>query len=370
MATTDISGVTVIGAGPAGAVTATLLAKRGVDVTLVDKSAFPRAKVCGCCLSPTALGALRRAGFDGLVERLGAVPLREMHLYNGAQRVVLELNDSLSVSRSSLDNALAEAAVAAGARFAQETSANVRGVDAHRRIVQVGGEERRVKVVVAADGLSGTSLRDLKRFRVDVVEGSKVGVGAVCSAHGSDFYERHVVYMCVGAGGYVGLVRLEDNSLDVAAALSAEFLKHCGSPAEAVSVLLSDARCPLPSDLFDVEWRGTVALTRRRERVAGERLFVVGDSASYVEPFTGEGIAWALLGALNVVPIVERGALVWKPALESEWEKVYRDEVRWRQRKTALVAGVLQNGVLRNVGAEVLARVPMLSSFIVESIHA
>jgi flavin-dependent dehydrogenase len=370
MATLGSANATVIGAGPAGALAAALLAKRGVGVALLDKASFPRHKVCGCCLSPTAISALRAAGLDGLVERLGAVPLREMHLYNGSQRVVLEITDSFAVSRARFDNALVQAAVAAGAAFVPEVSATVRGCESYRRILDIDGIEASSKVVIAADGLAGTSLRGLRQFKPQIVADSKVGVGAVCSPRACDFYEPNVIYMFVGNGGYVGLVRLEDNSLDVAAALSSRVLRGCATPAEAVATMLRNARCPVPSDLFEVEWRGTVALSRRREHIAGERIFVVGDSASYVEPFTGEGIAWALLGALNVVPLAERGSLVWNPMLEEEWERTYYNQIRLRQRKTALVANILKNDVLRTMGAEVLARVPMLSSFLVESIHA
>ena len=365
-----MNAATVIGAGPAGAVTAALLAKRGISVVLLDKDSFPRQKVCGSCLSPTAVNALRKAGLDGILQDLSAVPLREMHLYSGAHRLVLELTDSFALSRTALDTALVRAAVNAGATFLPEANATIRGIEAYRRIVEINEYSTRSKVVIAADGLSGSSLRSLRRFRSHALTDSKVGVGAVCSARSSNFYEPHIIYMCVGNGGYVGLVRLEDNSLDIAAAMSARFLKACGSPAEAVASLLRGANLPQPDDLLKADWRGTVALSRRREHISGERLFVIGDSASYVEPFTGEGIAWAMLSALNVVPLVERAAMVWNPSLEEEWERVYYNEIRSRQRKTALVASILKNEVLRNVGAEVLARVPMLSSFIVESIHA
>ena len=52
----------VIGAGPAGAVAARELARRGASVLLVDKSRFPRPKVCGCCVNGAAVGTLKRHG--------------------------------------------------------------------------------------------------------------------------------------------------------------------------------------------------------------------------------------------------------------------------------------------------------------------
>jgi len=70
--------VVVIGAGPAGAVAARQLALRRFDVLLVDKSQFPRDKVCGCCVNAAAITALRRAGLGAHFDRTGGRPWRKM----------------------------------------------------------------------------------------------------------------------------------------------------------------------------------------------------------------------------------------------------------------------------------------------------
>ena len=63
----------VIGAGPAGALAAREVARRGASVLLLDRAAFPRYKVCGCCLNPRSLGVLDRVGLGHLVGQLGGV---------------------------------------------------------------------------------------------------------------------------------------------------------------------------------------------------------------------------------------------------------------------------------------------------------
>jgi flavin-dependent dehydrogenase len=366
---TFLTTATVIGAGPSGALAAALLARRGIEVTLVDKSSFPRHKVCGCCLSPTAIRALSDAGYAGLPEELGAVPLTEMHLYNGGQRIKLRLQNSFSLSRAKFDNALIEIAQEEGATFISDTTASVGGVEGFRRVVELGESEARSKVVIAADGLGGCSLRKLPELQSTATNDSKIGTGAI-SQTGASAYESGIIYMCVGGGGYVGLVRLEDNSLDIAAALSPDYLRRMHNPADAITRLLRAAKLPIPSDIHEIEWRGTVGLTRRRAQVAAERLFAIGDCASYVEPFTGEGIAWALIGALNVVPLAERASLAWDKSLAAQWERTYRNEVCAKQKKTAVIAGLLNNNLAREIGAELMSRMPALSSYIVESVHA
>jgi geranylgeranyl reductase family protein len=72
--------VVVVGAGPAGAATAILLAERGWSVTLLDKAAFPRAKICGEYLSPEAARVLDRLAVLKAVDQAGAQPLRGMKI--------------------------------------------------------------------------------------------------------------------------------------------------------------------------------------------------------------------------------------------------------------------------------------------------
>ena len=72
--------VVVVGAGPAGAAAAVLLAERGWAVTLLDKAGFPRPKICGEYLSPEASRILDRLGVLKAVDQAGAQPLRGMRI--------------------------------------------------------------------------------------------------------------------------------------------------------------------------------------------------------------------------------------------------------------------------------------------------
>src|SRR3954471_20836236 len=63
--------VLVVGAGPAGAIAATVLARAGARVVLLDRAAFPRDKLCGDTLNPGTLAILRRLGVAGRVDRNG-----------------------------------------------------------------------------------------------------------------------------------------------------------------------------------------------------------------------------------------------------------------------------------------------------------
>ena len=72
--------VVVVGAGPAGAMVALELGRRGCAVLLLERQSFPRWKVCGACMNGAAQGALAHAGLGGLVARAGALRLAELRM--------------------------------------------------------------------------------------------------------------------------------------------------------------------------------------------------------------------------------------------------------------------------------------------------
>ena len=108
--------VLVVGAGPAGSAAALVLARRGYDVVLADRAAFPRDKVCGDALIPDALAALATLGVLDRVLPLSR-PLHEVRLYPPDGREVRLRGECAVVQRRAFDDLLRTAAIDAGARF-------------------------------------------------------------------------------------------------------------------------------------------------------------------------------------------------------------------------------------------------------------
>jgi flavin-dependent dehydrogenase len=351
----------VVGAGPAGATAARELARRGLDVLLVDRAAFPRGKVCGCCLNGNALATLGRVGLGDLPRRYGASPLGGMLLAANGREAGLTLAGGVALSREAFDAALVAEAVRAGAAFlpgAEATLAEPTGTKRAVRLTSRGNEVRLAAgVVVAADGLGGALLARAGEIAAPPEPGARIGAGAV-SATAPDFYRPGTIYMTCGAGGYLGLVRLEDGRLDLAAAFDAGWLRRAGGPGAAAARLLADAGWPAPPDLRRAPWRGTPALTRQARRLAAARVFVVGDAAGYVEPFTGEGMAWALASGAAVAPLA---AAKWRPELTREWAARYRGVVSRRQAACRAAAAVLRRPLLTAAAVALLARFPALA---------
>jgi len=362
----------VVGAGPAGAMTARQLARRGREVLLVDKAAFPRDKVCGCCVSRAAWSLLREEGLDGLSNALSAVPLHHLHLRAGCRQVHLALPDSAAVSRSALDDALVRAAVRSGAVFMDRQRAVLGETHESHRCVKLYDREGVVTqvgatVVIAADGLGGRLLDDEASLRVTVAAASRLGVQAMMTSV-PHWLNAGTVQMICGDGGYVGIVQVEDGRANVAAALDADFLHRHRSAGCAIQSLLDQSQLDLPG-VMEASWRGTAPLTRRRA-LGAHRLLVVGDAGGYVEPFTGEGIAWALLSANALAALLnEQTMRRWDPHLEWRWQKAHHRLMGSRQRQCRLLSQMLRRPRLMRAIVGGLSSAPWIGQAVVGWVH-
>ena len=323
--------VVVVGAGPAGAIAAREAARRGASVLLVERAEFPRHKVCGGCLNPHAVALLDRIGLPNLLADAGAIPLDRVTLSAGGRTADLPLGGAV-VARARFDAALAEAARSAGATVRFGVIAKLVPADDNscRQLELTAGAGRdmvRAGVVVAADGLGGGLVRD-EGGSPNVAKASRVGAGALIES-APEWCPPGRLLMAVGAGGYVGLVRLGDGRLDAACAFDPALVRRTGLAAAAKSVLVENGLA-VPG-VAVAAWRGTPALTRSPTRRAGHRWFRVGDAAGYVEPFTGEGMTWAMTAAAKLGASL---ATPWTPAAATAWQ----GEVADRRRLCRLVA--------------------------------
>ena len=153
--------VAIVGAGPAGAMAARELARRGQDVVLIDHAAFPRWKVCGCCLNGHALATLDAAELGPMIARSGAVPLSGIRLAAAGRVAKVSLSGGVALSREAFDAALILAAIQSGAAFLPQTwaalerssgTSEVRCLELHQGPIR---HRLAARVVLAADGLGG-----------------------------------------------------------------------------------------------------------------------------------------------------------------------------------------------------------------------
>lgn len=367
--------VAIVGAGPAGSMTAYELSRMGRSVLLLDRAQFPRWKICGATLSPGAQQLLAEVGLGNLLSSMGATPLHTLRLGGWATRADLPLNGSVAISRTALDSGLIEAAREKGARFRSGVRARLGTLEEGSRVLELsspqGKELVAARIVVAADGLSSGLLAQagVPSLPPNSSRRRVVGLGGVFPDSGPGF-EPGLIHMALGEEGYVGMVRVEDGSLNVAAALGSKAMRTADSPGALVNDLVRAGGWPgLPESPPD-GWKGTPELTRQPQRPGAERLLAVGDASGYVEPFTGEGMFWALSGARALAELVGRSVGEWDPELLDSWTSLQGELVGRAQRLCRATAWTLARPSLSKTLLRVLRSHPRLAGPLVRRVGA
>jgi len=286
--------VMVVGAGPAGSSIALRLARAGVGVALLERSRFPRTKVCGEYLSPGAIAALRDLRCADAVlskaHRLRRVSLAAF----GTGPVLLTLpgDGALSLSRATLDDALRDAAIACGVHALHGAFLHAENDGEMLQVAfrDAGGADRtsRVRILIGADGAWSTvasrcGLAGAQR------RGGRWAVGG--HLRGGNGGLNDTLEMCIGAGGYYARNPLGD---DITNAMLVMPRPVAGDEAaDAIVDELSAGR--LRFDASRLEKRVAVGPLRYEPaRVVAGRVVLTGDAAGMLDPFVGQGVAIAL----------------------------------------------------------------------------
>jgi flavin-dependent dehydrogenase len=335
----------VIGAGPAGCMAALTLARRGVRTLMVDRAAKGRWKVCGCCLGSTGAGVLREAGLGKLLE--SSAPLDSMTLAARGRHGSFALPGFVSIAREHLDRSLADAAESAGVQSLWNTTATA---SPDGTVTLGDGTDGRTKVIVDASGLQGQ--RDATKR---IARNARIGLGLTTIEASCKPGE---LTMAVARGGYLGRVALPDGRTDFAAAVLPSYVREHGSPIAALRTIWQSAGLDR-DEIPDGNWRGTPALTRRRRAQDG-RVLRVGDAAGYVEPFTGEGMGWALLAAANIardaLACIERGPQA------SRWQETLHHLLARRHVRCRAVSLAVRSPRLVSLAIAAANTIPTLGS--------
>lgn len=301
--------VVVIGGGPAGSTTASLLAARGHDVLLLDKARFPRDKACSEYASPCSLDVFDALGVRPQYEVAGPVRLLGMDIHSpGGRSFRVEYpaaggpRYALAMPRWQLDPLLLNHARSLGVEVREGLRTRglmLEGAAARGVVVQShdGGEVRiGARLVVGADGLHSVAGRDLG-VRREVRWPRRLGlVGHYSGVEGlQEHGEMHVARR-----GYCGIAPLSGGLASVGMALDLRRYRGRERSRDAMFrealEMFPGIRSKLRNARLVKPVSGVGPIARRVSRTEGEGWALVGDAAGYLDPFTGEGIYRALKG--------------------------------------------------------------------------
>ena len=280
----------------------------------------------------------------------------------------------LSILRADLDAQLVAEVTRRGCHFLPGVSAQLlpgSATDLFREIRLQSADETttiRAGSVLAADGIAGTFLNTEPWSDWQIDPQAWIGVATTCPADLLPI-PRGEIHMHVGNAGYVGLVRINETHMHLAAALDPAACKTAGGPAILVENILRDSLGPefTPSSPFP-KFRGTGPLTRKRIRLGGHRVLAIGDACGYIEPFTGEGIAWAAMGAREAADLLPEPAQPWPKNLPQHWKKRHHQIIASRQRWCRTMRPMMRHPTIAPVIIAAAHMLPSIATWIATKI--
>jgi menaquinone-9 beta-reductase len=291
----------VIGAGPSGSTCAALCAMSGKKVLLLEASCFPRDKVCGDCVNPSAWPVFQGLGIASKVRSLPSTEPRKIRFsVVGAGRTDISLPPSckdspeMIVRRRDLDALLAEHAIASGTVFQDGSPiTGLRRVSDRWEVTTSSGDRHRAAIIVAADGRNSVTARLLGMHHA-LRRSGRVGI------------QTHIPYpegydgtleMRIYKNGYGGLADLGNGVANLCLVANDGAIKGLREEVEQFYHL---------SSVY--AWRSIAPISRSpASNVARDGVFLSGDAARVVEPFTGEGISFALRSGALLAGILNSG---------------------------------------------------------------
>lgn len=330
--------VIVIGAGPAGAVAALVLARAGIDVALIEQHRFPRDKVCGECLSAVGIDVLTRLGLSSLIlAHHPAVLKRSVIFISDGRTVELPMRKPMwGISRRAMDTTLLHAARAAGVRVIQPA-----------RCEQIEpGSPCRLRVRM----LHNNDIDTMEARHVIVADGKAALMPQPPPPSGDLGLKAHfsridaptdAIELFGVAGHYGGAAPIEDELWNIAFSVPAARLKQHGRNLDLLFRDIVSENRGLADQMTQAvrvsEWLTSPLPRFGVKQHWPEGIIPVGNAAAAMEPIGGEGMGLAIrsaeLAAAAVLQAIQHDSDVNTPRLARSYRRL------WTVRRAACRAG-------------------------------
>lgn len=363
----------IIGAGPAGSTAAIQLAQAGQRVLLLEKSRFPREKLCGEFITPECLNVFDRLGVRQRMFDAGAKIIRRFTLFAPDGRslnlpiewIADGHSQGISLTRAAMDFVLLERAREAGVdiREGLQVSPRLRQQDGMSFIEgKADGatvERFAASLVIDGSGRNGVFSNQIpqaaSRFEGSRVFGCKVYLRGI-----EDLRDLGELYFF--RDGYGGLSEVEGDRVNLCFLTTEATLREAkGDRQRLLDLTLRTnpaAKRRLQDAVIDGDWLGAGPIIYGRRRTM-PGVLTIGDAAAFIDPFTGSGMLLALSSGELAANVVNRAFVSGERNVETltrRFDQLHRAQFGWRLRICALLRGLTFHPATRSALVTILSR--------------
>ena len=375
----------IVGGGVAGAFAALRLVRAKWQVALIEKGMRNRHKACGHCLHQRCFPVLERAGILDQVKAAATARTRAVRIHDGGARWLHagfadddHGAEGLVISRHELDQLIIDRAAEEGARVFQSTSAQLilnQRARAHVHVHQSSQcFQMRAPLVIGADGV-GSAVARTAGLASRASAGRNYGCSFSIKSPVDLDAKQGTIELFLTRGGYLGMVGSGADHLHIAMRIAAgndmkgvrplQFLHQNAKCHERLRMIgLHKAQS---EDLRD--FCATGPFPWRPSRVATDRIALIGDAAGYIEPFTGEGMTWALHSADALCSILMQARPgTWNSIMAREYARRWKKLLSRRHALCQTFAAAMHSRRIAGMCLGAARRTPALTNHLVRMV--
>lgn len=362
--------VIIIGGGLAGLAAAIHLSKKGLKVTLIEKSEFPRHKVCGEYISNETLPYLLWLDIDVLSLSPQKITSFEFTTQNGRiAKVKLPLG-GFGISRYLLDSTLYEKALSNGCQILKETVTDI-SFQNDEFSVATSNAKVSAKLVLGAFGKRSNIDQFLARDFI-----TKKSPWLAVKAHYSGTVPNDTVALHNFNGGYCGVSKVENDIINICyLADYATFKKYKNIEEYQKNVLYKNKYLKSVFEkstlLFDKPLTISQICFDKKQPVENH-ILMIGDSAGLIHPMCGNGMAMAIHSAKIASELIldyHIGVIPSRNSLEKNYATEWKKHFGKRLTMGRLLSHALTNKTITNMFMKIVTAIPVLLYQIIKQTH-
>ncbi|TCD10203.1 NAD(P)/FAD-dependent oxidoreductase [Pedobacter frigidisoli] len=363
--------ILIIGGGLAGLTAAIHLQQVGLQVTLIEKQAYPHHKVCGEYISNEVLPYLNWLGI--FPENLLPTHITDLQFTSSSGNSIttkLPLG-GFGLSRYALDHHLYQIALERGVNILIDAVINTTYCDNHFLIETAGGKIFKANQVIGAYGKRG--LMDVKFERNFI---SKKSPYLAVKAHYRSDFSNNLVSLHNFKGGYCGVSKIENKQLNICYLANYEtFKKHKNIAAYQENVLYNNKYLKHVFEQSEMVFDAPLTISQisfEEKEPVFNHILMIGDTAGLIHPLCGNGMAMAIHSAKIVSALLNqhlKGKISTRLQLEQSYRASWYKLFGMRLRMGRILASVLRNDKLESFAMNAITRMPFLLNNIIKQTH-
>jgi len=362
--------IIIVGGGLAGLTSAIHLSKIGFRVAVIDKNAYPRHKVCGEYISNEVLPYLDWLGVDP--EILDPTQIKKLIFSNSTGKSIegkLPLG-GFGISRYAFDDFLHQKALSQNCNFIEETVTAIDFMDDRFFVTLSHNKILNAPIVIGAFGKRSNIDQKLQRNFI-----LKKSPWLAVKSHYSGNFPDEIVGLHNFTGGYCGVSKVENNSINICYLANFEtFKKHKNIEEYQQQVLYKN---PVLKHIFEQsvpEFEKPLTISQisfDKKDCIENHILMVGDTAGLIHPLCGNGMAMAIHGAKIASELIADYFTnhTSRELLEKNYRKAWRKEFASRLRTGRFLGKLLQMQKVSEILLGIFTQFPALLPMIIKRTH-